>query len=504
MQFRLVLDRDQIDRCRKMAREIATHLERYSSRHTSLAVEDATLRAFGVHGDHKGRPLTEVVLAAIGRERLREGAAYWLGAVMVAKNCTPQLAAKHIAKEGLPERKGEKLPHGEIRRMTRAALAPFLKTIDEAKANRQPVWTSQRWGMEWQLVVTVRTGNVDDDIKHVHELLTRADVGGIEIQSPLSPTTMQLVGPGRGWRAKYDALAAIGRLDQLVRERVRHHKPGVRLTWNGGSLAGPLHAVAVAQSHLTAMAYDGFSLVGIHGIHLKRAIVDQAFVYRLLAKAGVGVTVASERWRGVLDGYTHGHELLMGQLIIEAMGEQAGLPLENISPSHGLVMSDTAEQGRDAVLHEIAHAQLVRELFPQVPLGFALSTQSPEATLLSTSLAALCGFPLGMVGWDATKKADAQQRNAALQLIERARQLLGEIGLELTFLGNGKIGRRANMLVERLAKALQQLHRRDLLQATERVEHRGLFVSANGAVGMDGVVQRHKYYWNPLQEWLTP
>ncbi len=133
MQSRLILDRDQIDQCRKIAREIATHLARYSSRHTSVAIEDATLRALGVHGLYKDRQLSEVVIERIGRDCLREGAAYWLGAAMVEWNCTALVAAKRIAKSGFAPRKDAKLPHGEIRRMTRAALAPFIKSIEEPR-----------------------------------------------------------------------------------------------------------------------------------------------------------------------------------------------------------------------------------------------------------------------------------------------------------------------------------------------------------------------------------
>lgn len=503
MQFRLMLDRDQVDRCRKMAREIAVHLERYSSRHTSLSIEDASLRALGVHGEHKGRSLPEVVLDAIGRERLREGAPYWLGAVMVARNCTPLLAAKHIAKEGLPERKGEKLPHGEIRRMTRAALAPFLKSLDEAKSKRQPAAAPQRWGADWQLLATLHTGNVDDDVKRVQELMKHPDVGGATVQSPLPANTAAVVGRGRGWRAKYDAIAAIERLDRLVREHQRHHKKSFALTWDGCSLAGPLMAVAVATSHLASMAYDCCSLVGVTGVHLKRAIVDQAFVYRLFAKSGVGVAVASDRWRSAVNGYSHGHELLMGQLLIEAMGERAGIALDKMAPCHGLVIPRDAEHVRSHLLDDIAHAQLVRELFPQVPLGFAVPTAPAGDIVMSTMIAALCGFPSGVVEWNETKKMTAQGFRATAAEIANARQLVSDLGSELAFVNNGQIARRSSMLVEHMARSLQQMHRRDLLQAVPSTEARGLFNAAEPSVGLDGVFQRHKYYWNPLLEWLA-
>ncbi len=502
MQFRLILDRDQIDRCRKIARELAGSLAKYSLRHTSVAIEEATLRAMGVHGHHKNLDLAEVVIDRIGRDRLREGAAYWLGAVMVERNCTPLLAAKHIAKEGFPDRKGEKLPHGEIRKMARASFAAFFQAIAEAKAQRQSALPPQRWGADWQLMMQLHTGNMERDVKKVRDFAADPELGSVVVRSPLPSTSAQLVGRGRGWRATYDLLHVIDRLDHAVREMPKSRKRPFAVMWNGLSLAAPSLAVALAKSHLAGMEYDCLSLTHVEGVHMKRAIVDQTFIYQLLAKAGLSVSVGSDRWTSLVDGYTHGHELLMGQLLIEAMGEGAGFALEQVSARHSLVIPRRDEGYRSYLIDEIAHAQLLREFFPQVPLEFALSAAHDIAT--ATMIATLCGFSCGMLDWNETDKAHVAKSEAAKKQIMQLQDVTASLGTELTFVANGNIARRANMLTERMTRSLQQMQRRDLLRPAEAGAGRGLFSFTDEGAGIDGVLQRHKYYCNPLLEWIAP
>lgn len=493
MQFRLMLDRDHIDRSRKLGRELAYHVHRYIDRHTSEAVERATLRALGVVGQQGREPLTAAVLQQMGKERLRDGAAYWLGAVMIAQRCDAAAAAQYIVRKGFPEKSDSTLPHAEIRRATKAALQRYQADVAKAAQQRQPRGGGRRRTGRPDEYVIVATGDVGQDVRAVAEWQQRG-VAGALVQPPLTGADTQLVGKGRGWRGRYDVLDAIAQLGASARK-------GGAVMWSGHHLMAPEIATQIATSPFSAMAYDCLTMAHSGGVHFKRAMVDQQFLYRLLAEAQVDVWVSSDRWRTGIDGYARGHEFLMGQIFIEAMGEMAGLPLESIRPSHGLIMTAGEQEKRGEIaLHEVAHAQLLRELFPQVLLSFVLDTDGPPAHL-AAGIANLCDYASVVY---ATHTAD---KRAAAQLMERqgmARQmqsLLGGLSHEINFVANGAISRRTHTVLERVVNSLEQVHRRDFLKlAGEQTD--GLFVLPDRGAGIDGVYQKNRHYWNPLEEWL--
>lgn len=80
--------------------------------------------------------------------------------------------------------------------------------------------------------------------------------------------------------------------------------------------------------------------------------------------------------------------------------------------------------------------------------------------------------------------------------------MLGGIGAELVFMPNGRINRRAATLLDRIAKTLRTLHRRDFLKAAADASRKGLLAMPEEGIGFDGVIQTNKYYWNPLADWL--
>lgn len=493
MQFRLMLDRDHVDRSRKLGRELAYHVHRYIDRHTSEAVERATLRALGVVGQQGREPLTAAVLQQMGKERLRDGAAYWLGAVMIAQRCDAAAAAQHIVRQGFPEKSDGALPHAEIRRVTKAALQRYQAEVARAAQQRQPRGGGRRRTGRLDEYVVIATGDVGQDVRAVAAWQQRGVTGAL-IQPPLACTDTTLVGKGRGWWGRYDAIAAIAQLGAAAR-------PGGALMWQGHHLMAPELAIPITTGPFSAMAYDCLTMAHRGGVHFKRAMVDQQFLYRLLAEAQVDVWVSSDRWRTDIDGYARGHEFLMGQLFIEAMGEMAGLPLESIRPCHGLIMPNGAEERRnDVLLHEVAHAQLLRELFPQVPLSFVLDTDGSSATL-AAGIANLCDYASVVYATHTADKRAAAQMQARQAAARQLHALLGGIGHDLSFVTNGAISRRTHTVLEKVVNSLEQVHRRDFLKlAAEQTD--GLFVLPDRGAGIDGVYQKNRHYWNPLEEWL--
>jgi beta-lysine 5,6-aminomutase alpha subunit len=498
MDYRLMLNRDEVDRCRKLAREIATHLLRYTSRHTSTGVERATLRAMGVEGDWKGTPLTTCVVDTLGKERLRDGAAYWLGAVMVAEKSNALEAARLIAQKGLPKKSSAKRPHAEIRKVTRAAFAPFLKEMERAEKARRSRARQfrQRWG-SGDVICGISTGHVDRDVKAVQELAEKRAVAGVVITPPFPGDNESLVGKGAGWRGKYNILSVIDQCDTW-QEKARQQKgKPLEVLWGGEGLTSPEVVIRLSTSSLAGLEYDCFTLAQCEGVHFKRAIVDQEFIFQISARAGLSITVPSDRWYPRADAYAHGHELIMGQVIIEGIASLAGMALEDVGSRHGLIMGDRGAE-RDALLYELAHAQLVRELFPQVELAFRLAEESKDQKL-GVGIASLCGHSALYALMPKKGKAAGTWYDQLHHDVHPLYSLLSGVCHELQFAHHGKISRRTHMILERAMKGLQQMHRRDFLKLVSS-GRQGLFAIPEKGAGLDGVVQKGRFYWSPVMD----
>lgn len=497
MQFRLMLDRDQLDHARKMAREIAGHLHKYVSRHTSLAVERAALRAFGIHGQVGGRPITEVIVEKIGTERLRDGAGYWLGYAMWEGKREPQAAAHHLAKVGLPDHLPRGLPHGEIRRMAREAAGGYLGRLAQAAALREAGTVRRRGPL---VFAEVATGQLARD-HEVMRALAKAGADGIVLRPPLAPHVEQLHHKTGGWRAhKYDLFDGITKGAETVAEAARHRQSACQLIWGGNHLLTPEVGVACGMIPIHGIEYDCLTMARHGGVHFKRALVDQHFLYRFCARVGMTVHVASERWHAWVDGYTDGHEFLVGMMLIEALGALAGLPLERIIARHSLMIAN----GRgDRLALELAHAQLARELFPQVPLGIALPgvVAHPQDAVLASAMAGLADYGHQFLPAPTGEKGSAVSPEERIAAVQRPATWLAEIGDDIGFAPNGKIIRRTHTLLEQALKELQHLHRRDFLKLVGD-EAKGLFAIPDTGAGLDGVVQKGKFYWHPVEEWM--
>lgn len=488
MQFRLMLDRDQLTRSRKIAREIATHLQKYVVRHTSTAIERAALRAMGVHGLHAGKPLTEAVIEKIGKDRLRDGAGYWLGYAMWEGKKGAQAAAQHLVKSGVPEELPRGLPHGEIRRMAREAATPHFQHLAAAAEKRD-----SGGGRRRRFIAAVETGNLARDCEAIKHLV-KDGVDGVLLRAPIAADTEQLDAKTGGWRGqKYDLFDAIHKGAAAA--------DGRHFIWGGNHLLAPETIVACGAEPIHAVEYDCLTLARCGGVHFKRAIVDQQFLYRFMARVGIGVSVASDHWRPLIDSYQDGHELLVGMMLIEAMGEDAGLPLEKIVPRHTLVIPQNGRADRLSL--ELAQAQLTRELFPQVPLGIAVDCATDAAVdiTLAGAIANVVDFAAILLQRVGKEKDAAAAMQTALATARQANNWFGDCGDDLLFAANGKIIRRTHHLLEQAVKELQHVHRRDFLKLVA-AETKGLLAMPDTGAGIDGVVQKGKYYWNPIEDWL--
>src|SRR5438477_7095551 len=94
----LQIDRKAIDRCRKLAAEIAAPVHAFIERHSTVSVERSVLRWLGVDGvDAQGVPVPNAVIDAIDRQELGSGAALAFGRALVKGGLEPLATGEQIA-----------------------------------------------------------------------------------------------------------------------------------------------------------------------------------------------------------------------------------------------------------------------------------------------------------------------------------------------------------------------------------------------------------------------
>ncbi len=501
MDFRLTLNRDHVDLCRKAAREIAQSMRSYVARFTTTGIETASLYALGVTGKSRGKYLAERVVEKLEASQLAEGAIYWLGSVMVERSCTAEVAALYLLRHGLPKKRPAKMPHAEIRRVTRAALRPYVSLVNAAAQRQHSSGREECVSPEPLLVI--ETGNQTHDLQAMQEAV-EAGFTGVLLRSPISMSGEGLAMKRGSWRGRYDILETLKNSTALAQELGDKKKHPLKIIWGSLHLSAPTVTVAAIPLAVSALEYDALTMSRIGGVHFKRALLDQQFVYGLIARAKKNISVASDRWRSVVEGYSRGYELIMGNMIIEALGELAGNGLAAIRARHGLLLGvDERENRGDRLAVEIAQSQLLRELFPQVPLDFVVDVEENEELLtLGNLLALFCDY----AGLILTKPENGKgKRCIPIEMLKRNQRIynvVGRIGDDIVFTPHGHMNRRAMMLLERASRMFAKLQRRGFMERTSAAKGDGLLDFANSGAGLDGVIRINRYYWNPLVDWI--
>ncbi|MFO0661183.1 MAG: lysine 5,6-aminomutase subunit alpha [Polyangiaceae bacterium] len=133
------VDAAKVVRCRELAAEVASDVQRFIDGHTSVGIERTTARAYGVHGaDAEGTPLANTLVDRYHAAGLTgRGITYFLGRAILQGAGSIQRPPSNL-------RMGRKLEDpttGPSPEEVEKALAPHtaaaLKRIDDARDERQ-------------------------------------------------------------------------------------------------------------------------------------------------------------------------------------------------------------------------------------------------------------------------------------------------------------------------------------------------------------------------------
>ena len=510
---KLDLDRKQIDRGRKLAATIVEQVRRHIETHTTVSVERAVLRLLGIDGvDDAGVPLVNVVVDELHRRNvLAKGAMYWVSNAVLHLNLTAQQVAEGVARR---EIKLTELPQDrkeEVIALARVQAKNALTQIGLKRCERKQLADELKKGTEPLAYVIVATGNVYEDAVQAQAAARQgADIVAVIRTTgqslldyvPYGPTT---TGFGGTYATQANFRILREALDEVSRELGRY----IQLTNYCSGLCMPEIAVMGAWERLDMMLNDSMYGIIFRDINMKRTFVDQFFSRLVNGYAGVIINTGEDNYLTTADAVESAHTVLASDLINEQFARICGMKSWQMGLGHAFEIDPQLPNG---FLYELAHAELVREVFPDCPIKYMPPTKYMTGNIfrghvqdtLFNTCSAMTGQSIHLLGMltEAIHTPLMQDRFLSLESAKYVFNTMRDLKDEIVFRPEGFIQRRAREVLSEAVHLLEKIADVGLMQALEEGWFADIKRTAEGGKGLDGVVVRDSDYLNPFVEMI--
>jgi beta-lysine 5,6-aminomutase alpha subunit len=511
---RLGLDPAVVRRARELASRAGQPIVELARTHTTVSVERAVLRLAGLDGaDGDGMPwvnrLTDAVRDSAG---LEHGVALPAWDALLTGGY-PHLAA--LARDAAAGKVKFRIPDGADALAARAAAAGAVRhgiaTIDARRAERDALISETSDPPRPWIYLIVATGDIYEDIPQAQAAASQ----GADIIAVIRSTGQSLLDyvPEGATREGYAGTYATrenfrlmrAALDQTSRELGRY----VRLTNYASGLCMPEIAALAGLERLDMMLNDCMYGIIFRDINPRRTFIDQRFSRQIHARAGIIINTGEDNYLTTADAVDAAHTVIVSQLLNEYFGREAGLSDGQLGLGHAFEINPGVP---DSFLLELAHAQLVRELFPDAPLKYMPPTKHMTGNVFAGYLLDaffnLCGLMTGqsilLVGMmtEGIHTPFLSDRDLALENVRYVRAAAGRLGDSFWPAPGGLIGRRAREVLGEAVELLGRIGDEGLLAAIAEGTFGITRRPPDGGRGLDGVIRQADGYYNPATEML--
>jgi beta-lysine 5,6-aminomutase alpha subunit len=481
--------------------------------HTTVSIERACLRLCGVDGvlgeGTEAVPIPNAVVDAIRASVGLEGGALlpFFGAVE-SSGLGVQETAEAIANGTLPVEAGGSA--AARARATEAARVAVDRIAGARTSRAKAVERSGEATKPW-LYLIVATGNIHEDIPQAQA----AARNGADIVAVIRSTGQSLL-DYVPYGATSDGFAGTfatqenfrlmrAALDEVGEELGRY----VRLTNYASGLCMPEIAAMAALERLDMMLNDCMYGIIFRDINMQRTFVDQHFSRMVHALAGIVINTGEDNYLTTADAVDAAHTVLASQFLNERLAAVAGLAEEQMGLGHAFEVDPSVP---DQILLEVAHAQLVRECFPNAPLKYMPPTKHMTGNVFQGFLydgmfnlvGALTGQDIILLGMmtEGIHTPFLSDRDLAL---ENAAYVFGgaaALAGELVFEAGGAVERRAAQVLEECRQMLRKVSEIGMFDAIEAGMFADTVRTRDGGKGLDGVLRRGSDYFNPIARLL--
>ena len=514
MTGKLRLDPAVVRKARRLAERAAAPVEELARPHTTVSVERAVLRLAGISGaDAEQMPwvnrLVDVVREQVG---LGQGVALPVYDALLREGAADLTAlAQRAAAGGVSFRLPEGRERTRAETAARRAVATGIRVIDANRKDRDR--RLKRLGdppKPW-IYLIVATGNIHEDIPQA-QAAARAGADIVAVIRSTGQSLLDYVPEGattEGYAGTYATQENFRLMREALDDAGRELGRYIRLTNYASGLCMPEIATLAGLERLDMMLNDCMYGIIFRDINPQRTFIDQRFSRQVHARAGIVINTGEDNYLTTADAVDAAHTVIVSQLLNERFGLEAGLEAWQLGLGHAFEINPAIP---DSFLLELAHAQLVRELFPDAPLKYMPPTKHMTGNVfagyLLDALFNLVGYMtdqgiilIGMMT-EGIHTPFLSDRDLALENIGYIRAAAGKLGEDWHPAKDGVVVRRAHQVLAESVELLERICDETLLSSIARGTFGITKRPADGGKGLDGVVRHEDGYWNPATELL--
>jgi beta-lysine 5,6-aminomutase alpha subunit len=269
----------------------------------------------------------------------------------------------------------------------------------------------------------------------------------------------------------------------------------------------PEIAAMGAMERLDMMLNDSMYGIIFRDINMQRTFVDQFFSRMVNGFAGIIINTGEDNYLTTADAYDAAHTVLASQLINEQFAYRSGLTPELMGLGHAFEINPNMENG---FLWELAHAQLVRQVFPEASLKYMPPTKHMTGNIfrghvqdalfnMASTLTQQNIHLLGMMT-EAIHTPFIQDRFLSIENARYVFNTMRDLHAEVEFKSGGLIETRAQEVLAETECMLADVERMGLPEAISRGMFADISRKPDGGKGLDGVVTKADDYYNPFPE----
>jgi len=510
MRTKLDLDPREIACCRESADAIAQAVLDFAAQRTTVSIERATLRLLGVEGgDEAGVPWVNRVVDA-ARPLLPGGIALPFAGAMRACGLDATGTARAIA-DGLVALRGDAVDDPENVALAHAEADVAMERIAQAVAERASRLAEWGEGPRPLLYVIVASGNIFEDIVQA-KVCVRA---GAQVVAVIRSTAQSLLdyipegttteGYGGTYATQQNFRVMRTALDEASAEAGRY----VRLCNYASGLCMPEMAALGAVERLDMMLNDALYGILFRDINMQRTLTDQAFSRLVSAAGGLIINTGEDNYLTTADAFEAAHTVLASQFINEAIALRCGLEPAQLGLGHAMQMNPLSE---DMFLHEVAQAQMAREIFPESPLKYMPPTKHMTGDIFRGhvqdamfSLASVMtdqGIHLLGMMTEAMHTPHIHDRALALDATRMVMGAARHLADEIEFVPGGRVRTRAKEVLSEACTLLREVREEGIFAALGQGRFADVVRTPEGGRGLDGVFTKAPGYLNPVEDML--
>lgn len=511
----LDLDQGLVAEARRLAEVATAPVMAMCASHTTVSIERAVARLLGLTGaDDDGTPWPNRLVDAVrDAGALDQGVALPVLVAAARKGIDHVEAMRRLARGELavPDEWSEY----EARTAEEEALAAgrqALRRIDAARTERERLVADLGDPPRPWIYLIVATGDIDEDVVQA-QAAARAGADVIAVIRSTGQSLLDYVPEGEtheGLAGTYATQANFRRmrvaLDEVSEELGRY----VRLTNYASGLCMPEIAAMAGLERLDMMLNDCLYGIIFRDINPRRTFIDQVFSRRVHARAGIVINTGEDNYLTTADAVSAAHTVVASQLLNERFALDCGLAPSQIGLGHAFEIDPRQP---DQLTLELAHATLIRELFPDYPLKYMPPTKHMTGDVFFGYL--LDGF-FNLVGMlsrqgiilvgmltEGVHTPWLQDRFLALNNVRYVRDATRGLAGEWRPAPDGVIAQRADEVLRQTVELLGSIAERGLLDAIGG----GVFADTSrpedGGRGGDGVVVKGPGYLDPISRLLV-